>query len=36
VPHISGEKNGDIELQYSGDITIPKKAIIKISVLKEK
>lgn len=34
APHVSGEKNGKTVLQYSGDITIPTKAILKISVLK--
>jgi hypothetical protein len=34
VPHVSSEKNGNTALQYGGDITIPKKAIIKISVVK--
>ncbi|KKN79665.1 hypothetical protein LCGC14_0338690 [marine sediment metagenome] len=35
VPHIAGEKNGDIILQGCGDLTIPTKAIIKITTLKE-
>ncbi len=34
VPHISGEENGDIILQGCGDITIPKKAIVKESLIK--
>jgi len=36
VPHISGEKNGNIMLQGCGDLTIPLKAIVKIRVLKNK
>ena len=36
APHLSGEKNGKTIIQYSGDITIPAKAIIKISVLKSR
>ena len=35
VPHIAGEKNGEIKLLGSGDITIPKKAIVKVTVLAE-
>jgi len=35
VPHIGGEENGDILLLGCGDLTIPAKAIIKITVLKE-
>ena len=35
VPHIAGEKNGGIKLLASGDITIPKKAILKVTVLEE-
>jgi hypothetical protein len=34
VPHIAGEKNGEIMLQGSGDLTIPTTAIAKITVLK--
>ncbi len=35
VPHISGEKNGTTILQGCGDLTIPTKAILKISVLRK-
>lgn len=35
VPHISGEKNGNIILQGCGDLTIPTKAVVKITVLKK-
>ena len=34
VPHISGEKNRDIVLHGCGDLTIPKKAIVKTTVLR--
>ncbi len=34
VPHIAGEKNGDIMLQCCGDMTIPTKAIVKLTVLR--
>ena len=34
APHIAGEKNGDIMLQCCGDLTIPTKAIVKLSVLR--
>lgn len=33
VPHIAGEKNGDIIVQGHGDITIPEQAIVKMRVL---
>jgi hypothetical protein len=33
VPHIAGEKNGEIVLQGSGDLTIPNQAIVKMRVL---
>ncbi len=35
VPHISGERQGDVLLQGCGDLTIPTKAILKITALKE-
>ncbi len=35
VPHISGEKNADIVVYGRGDLTIPVKAIVKITVLKK-
>jgi hypothetical protein len=34
VPHISGEKNRGTILQGCGDLTIPKIAIIKTTILK--
>ena len=34
VPHISVEENGDVILQGCGDITIPAKAILKVTQLK--
>lgn len=36
VPHIAGEKNGDIMLQGCGDLTIPTCSILKITVLKNR
>lgn len=33
--HITGEDNGNILLQASGDMCIPKVAVKKITVLKE-
>jgi len=36
VLHLSGEKNGTVLLQGSGDITIPQKAILNLRVLKER
>ena len=35
VAHLSGEKNGGIVLQGSGDIAIPAKAILSVEVLRE-
>lgn len=34
APHIAGERNGDIMLQGCGDLTIPTKAIVKVTPLK--
>ena len=34
VPHIAGERNGDAMLQCCGDLTIPTKAIVKLTVLR--
>lgn len=34
VPHISGEENEDIMLQGCGDLVIPTKSIVKMSVLR--
>lgn len=36
VPHIGGEKNGEVFLQGCGDITIPIASILKIKVLQRK
>ncbi len=33
VPHLAGERNGDIAIQGSGDITIPNGAVINITTL---
>lgn len=35
VPHIAGEKNGDILLQGCGDLTIPAASITKVTVLRK-
>ncbi len=35
VPHIGGEQQGDVMLIGCGDLTIPKKAIVKTTVLRE-
>lgn len=34
VPHLAGEKNGGIVLQGCGDLTIPRRAITKLRVLR--
>lgn len=34
VPHIAGEKNGNVILQGRGDLTIPTKATVKVTVLR--
>ena len=34
TPHLSGEKNDSILVYVCGDITIPKKAVTKITVLR--
>lgn len=34
VPHIGGEKNGDVMLQGCGDLVIPAQAITKMTVLR--
>jgi hypothetical protein len=36
IPHLSGEKNEGIMVEGRGDLTIPNKAIIKITVLRDK
>lgn len=35
VPHIGGERNGDVMLQGCGDLVIPAKAITKMTVLRK-
>lgn len=35
VPHIAGEQNKTIILQGCGDLTIPTKAVVKMTVLRE-
>lgn len=35
VPHVAGERQGQILLQGCGDLTIPTKAILKVTVLRE-
>ena len=35
VPHISGERNGAIMLQGCGDLAIPAKAIVRMTVLRK-
>lgn len=34
VPHIGGERNGDQLMQGCGDLTIPARAIIKVTALR--
>lgn len=34
VPHLAGEKNGNV-MQGSGDLVIPTKAIVKMTVLRD-
>jgi hypothetical protein len=34
VPHIGGEKNGDAMMQGCGDLTIPAKAIVTMTALR--
>lgn len=34
VPHIAGERNGETMMQGFGDLTIPTKAIMKMTVLR--
>ncbi len=36
VPHIAGERNGEVALQGSGDLTIPTRAIVKMRVLSKR
>lgn len=35
VPHVSGEKNGTVSLTGCGDLTIPNKSIVKLTVLRK-
>ena len=35
VPHIAGERNGDLALEGRGDLSIPKRAILRTTILKE-
>lgn len=35
VPHVSGEKNGTTMLSGCGDLTIPNKCIVKLTVLRK-
>jgi hypothetical protein len=35
VPHIAGERNGEIMVQGCGDLTIPTAAITKLTVLRK-
>jgi hypothetical protein len=34
VPHVSGEKNGNVVPYGCGDLTIPNKAIVRMKVLR--
>lgn len=36
VPHIAGEKNGDMMLQGCGDLTIPTACIERVTVLRKR
>ena len=35
VPHIAGERNKTIILQGCGDMTIPTRAVVKMTVLRQ-
>jgi len=35
VPHVSGEKNGETMLTGCGDLTIPNKAIVRLTILRK-
>lgn len=35
VPHVSGERNGTTALTGCGDLTIPNKSIVKLTVLRK-
>ena len=35
VPHLSGERNDNVAVYGSGEITIPAKAIVKMTILKK-
>lgn len=34
IPHLGGEKNGDVVIHGRGSLTIPNKAIFKMTVLR--
>ena len=36
APHVSGEKNGNLQLFGTGDIAIPKKMVLKMTVLRRR
>lgn len=36
APHLAGEGNGGAVLQASGDLTIPTRCIVKLTVLKKR
>jgi hypothetical protein len=36
VPHLAGEQNGDILLHGCGNITIPTKSVVKMTILKDR
>ena len=36
IPHIAGEKNTNIVHQCRGDLVIPTRAIIELTIIKEK
>lgn len=35
APHIAGERHGDAMLQYSGDMTIPVKSIVSVTIIRD-
>jgi hypothetical protein len=35
VPHVSGEKNDEVAVHGCGDLTIPKRAITRTTVLRQ-
>jgi len=36
VPHLAGEKNGDTIVHGRGDLTIPARSIVKMTVLRSR